>query len=939
MKRLLTSLLLVGIAAFPLLGAENGENVFNMTWEQTVGENDHALWEVDNLPDLDNDGLDEILACSDENGITLYLFESTGDNSYEVKWTYNIEDVVYSYTLSHGDLDNDGIGEIVVGANADSAQHAIWVFEWDGVEGSDNYELATSWEVMPGGGAGITALEVMDLDGDGVDEMFIAETAYDDFYVVQLDTTSDFTFPQWNVEMLDSLNNESDYSPWGFTAGDFDGDGAMEFASVEWDYNGLTVFQANGPNDYSRELWIDDMTYPNDGATLRSLSSADLDGDGYIEIILPSTNGRLYIFTNDGDMSAIDTTNYQNYLHRVFTGVNNGWSGGAFGDADMFYGSIGEPDIYVAQDVSGNSKIIDFEYTGADPTDSLSYTYSEVVAASDSDQVYQDVVAGDWDGDGQRELAIVSTGGTSIQIFEHEDLAGAEDWTLTTGLDSSEFAFQIRGVAAGSDLDQDGMPEVMFTDYRNSGQVHVFEVTGDNTLEWVFSTDTTGSSSYVRSVITGDLDNDGYGEILYTVEGAGGTGIDSEVCGVHIAEWDGSTDNGYTTTARISVDDSLVNDRWNNYDQFDIGDVDGDGVNELLIGNNGAAGMYDRCYILSIDGTFETGFYSMVTEGMWEKTSAEFGGSVVGATWGDTDGDGNMEGIFVVWDFASLYIVEATGENTYEFQNYLSLDYTGDGVPLDGVKVVDIDGDGKDEVYVPIYGGAELAVLDVEGDDIAAATVENDVGYVRETYGAGWGGIDAGDYNGDGMPELYNAQYFDYVYQIGFDGTDVKSSAAYTVEAVEKNMLDAPYGAFAVNSPGDLDGDGFGEVYTGHLEIVEGQQYLTVQEFNQQNTKLDEKWRIVTPNDYKLAQNFPNPFNPSTTIQYKLPLEKQVTLAVYDLMGHRVKTLVSEVKPSGTYSVTWNGTNAQGQQVASGVYIYRLEAGSVVKTRKMSLVR
>lgn len=938
MKKLLTAFLLVGIAAFPLMGAENGENVFNMTWEQTVGENDHALWEVDNLPDLDGDGKDEILACSDENGITLFLFESTGDNSYEVKWSHTITDVVYSYTLSHGDLDRDGQGEIIVGANADSAQHAIWIFEWDGVEGSDNYELATSWEVMPGGGAGITALEVMDLDGDGVQEMFIAETAFDDFYVVQLDTTSDFTFPQWNVEMLDSLNNESDYSPWGFTAGDFDDDGNMEFASVEWDYNGLTVFQANGPNDYSRELWIDDMTFPNDGSTLRSLSSSDLDGDGYIEIILPSTNGRLYIFTNDGDMSAIDTSNYEGYLHRVFTGVNNGWSGGALGDADMFYGSIGEPDIYVAQDVSGNSKVIDFEYTGDDPTDSTSFSYSEVVATTDSNQVYQDVVQGDWDGDGQKELAIVSTSGVSIQIWEHEPVGGLDDWTMTAGYDSSEYAFQIRSVAAGSDLDEDGKPEVIFTDYRNSGQVHVFEVTGDNTLEWVFSTDTTGASSYVRSVITGDMDNDGLGEIIYSAEGQGG--VDDETAGIHFAEWDGSTDNGYTTTARIIVDDSLVNDRWSQMDQIDTGDLDGDGNNELVVNNNGAGGAYDRAYILSIDGTFETGFYSMVTEGMWSKTTDEIGGSVAGATWGDTDGDGNMEGIFSVWNMAALFIVEATGANTYEYQNYLQLDYTGDGVPLDGVKAVDIDGDGKDEVYVPIYGGAELAVLDVEGDDISAATVETDVAYPRGTYGAGWGGIDAADYDANGVPELYNAQYFDYVYQIIFDGTNVKSMDAYSVTAAEKNMLTGgENGSYAVSAPGDLDGDGYGEVYVGHLALTEGNQFLQVHEYNQQLTKLDEKWRVITPNDYKLAQNYPNPFNPSTNIQFTLPLEKEVTLAVYDLMGHKVKTLVSEVRGEGVHTVTWNGTNAQGQQVASGVYIYRLEAGSVVKTRKMSLVR
>ena len=937
MRRLLSVFMVTLIGLTPLFAAENGENVFNKTFDMIVGTNDHALWEVDHLPDLDNDGMDEILACSDEGGITLFLFESNGDDSYEVKWEYTITDVVYSYTISHGDLDYDGVPEIVVGANAGAGQDAIWIFEWDEVEGSDNYTLQASWSVIPGGGAGITALEVMDLDGDGVDEMFIGETAFDDFYVVQLDTNTTFSFPNWNVEMLDSLDNTGDYSPWGFTAGDFDGDGMLEFASVEWDYNGLAVFQADGADTYSREFWINDMT-PQDGSTLRSLSSADLDGDGYIEIILPSTNGRLYIFTNDGDMSAIDNTNYQDYLYRVFTGENNGWSGGAFGDADMFYGSIGEPDIYVAQDILGNSKILNFEYNGGAIGDSTSYDYYEIaVNTTDSSQVYQDITTGDFDNDGQTEIVTVATDGNSVEIFEHEDLTMANASNTVISRDSSEYIYQIRGVHAGSDLDGDGNAEVFVTDYRNTSKVHVFEVIGDNTMEWVFTTDTTGSSAYAatRNVATGDLDGDGLGEFMFTVNGAGG--VDGDVAGLVVYESDGTND-GYYKAATIAIDDTIDAhpDRWSLGEQFDVYDLDGDGKDEVMLANNGSDGNIDRCYILSIDGTFET-LFSVVTEGVWNKTDHAFGGSPYGATYGDTDGDGMMEAIFNIWDYGSVFIVEATGENTYEYQNYLSLDYTGDGVFLDGITVTDIDGDGKDEIYAPIYGGAELAVVDA-GDDISAATVESNVGYVRTTYGAGWGGIDAADYNNDGTPELYNAQYVDYVYQFSFTGGDAKDGANYDLAYVEKNMEDAQYGSFAVSTPGDLDGDGKGEVYIGHLEVVNAVNMLTVVETGT-GVFVEEEWDIVTPNDYKLAQNYPNPFNPTTQIDFTLPLEKDVKVVVYDLMGHRVKTLVNKTMTKGDHSVMWDGTNEVGQQVASGVYIYRLEAGNVVKSKKMTLIR
>jgi len=567
--------------------------------------------------------------------------------------------------------------------------------------------------------------------------------------------------------------------------------------------------------------------------------------------------------------------------------------------------------------------------------DSTSYDMYEI-ASDAGDQEYQDIAVGNWDNDNQPELAVISTGGQSIQIFEH-DSPDSSGFAQTAAFDSSDVFSQIRGVSAGSDLDEDGKPEVLFTDYRDGGHVHVFEVTGDNTLEWVYSTPSAGIRSagrYLRSVTTGDLDNDGIGEIIYSVGGTGGV---EDSAGVQIYEWDGSTDNGYTVFGHLSVDDSLVNDRWNNVDQMAVADIDGDGEQELMINNNGAAGMYDRCYILSVDGTFESTFYSQVTEGMWDKTVDEFGGSVVGATYGDTDGDGNMEAIFSVWDYGSLFIVEATGPDTYEYQNYLSTDYTGDGVFLDGITVSDIDNDGKDEVFAPIYGGAELAVLNA-GDDISAATVADNVGYVRRTYGGNWGGIVAADYDGNGTPELYGAQYFNYVYQYVFDGTDVMNSDAYTVNAVETNPFSSSYGSFAVDAPGDLDGDGKGEVYIGHLEAFSGQKYLTVMESGGA-TFVQEDWNIVTPNDYKLAQNYPNPFNPTTQIQFTLPLKKEVTLTVYDLMGRKVKTLVNKTMEQGTYEMEWNGTNNNGHQVASGVYIYRLKAGNVVKSKKMTLIR
>lgn len=93
------------------------------------------------------------------------------------------------------------------------------------------------------------------------------------------------------------------------------------------------------------------------------------------------------------------------------------------------------------------------------------------------------------------------------------------------------------------------------------------------------------------------------------------------------------------------------------------------------------------------------------------------------------------------------------------------------------------------------------------------------------------------------------------------------------------------------------------------------------------------------PSQSSLSQNAPNPFTTQTTINYALPERVPVTLRVYDVMGRRVASLVNRVQPADEYHVSWDGTDAQGQPVSSGVYFYRLQAGDCTKTRKMVVVR
>jgi len=93
------------------------------------------------------------------------------------------------------------------------------------------------------------------------------------------------------------------------------------------------------------------------------------------------------------------------------------------------------------------------------------------------------------------------------------------------------------------------------------------------------------------------------------------------------------------------------------------------------------------------------------------------------------------------------------------------------------------------------------------------------------------------------------------------------------------------------------------------------------------------------PVGFTLEQNYPNPFNPTTTIRYQLPKATQVVLKIYSIFGQEVRMLVNARQPAGVNAVVWDGRDESGKEVSSGIYIYRLQTGESIQSRKMSFVR
>ena len=139
--------------------------------------------------------------------------------------------------------------------------------------------------------------------------------------------------------------------------------------------------------------------------------------------------------------------------------------------------------------------------------------------------------------------------------------------------------------------------------------------------------------------------------------------------------------------------------------------------------------------------------------------------------------------------------------------------------------------------------------------------------------------------------------------------------------------------AFEVNTDGDSLWDNVGFI-TGNSAVDYDKPKLFLYLSNGMGIE-----NVLVHTNSLNCNNFPNPFNPETTIHYQLPEESEVELKIYNIKGQLVKTLVNEFKPAGEHSVVWNGNDNYGKPVSSGIYFYKLKAGDFQKVMKMILIK
>ncbi len=155
--------------------------------------------------------------------------------------------------------------------------------------------------------------------------------------------------------------------------------------------------------------------------------------------------------------------------------------------------------------------------------------------------------------------------------------------------------------------------------------------------------------------------------------------------------------------------------------------------------------------------------------------------------------------------------------------------------------------------------------------------------------------------------------------------------AGVTNEFTDENSLsgEAPLVTFVFK----WVGDDASEMFIDNIQVIDTDYNMNKLE----RTSVDP---VPLPEEFELMNNYPNPFNPVTKMRFALPKSENVTIVIYNVLGQKVKTLVSNQKfRAGIRTFKWNGTNDQGMRVGSGTYIYRIKMGNYVSSKKMTLIK
>lgn len=489
-------------------------------------------------------------------------------------------------------------------------------------------------------------------------------------------------------------------------------------------------------------------------------------------------------------------------------------------------------------------------------------------------------------GDGKPDVVVSSENYWTMAL--NGNASGTNDslWAFNTYISSNSAGsigstgdYSHQKALAVADLNQDTFKDVIIG--TGGGNEHVYALNGRNgQILWQFGTD--HPDSFGLGDITGvdastDFNNDGVPDVL-----AAGSATDVGGVGGRRSVF---LFNGMNGSIRwVSPLPGFT------HAVTALGDITGDGVPDVV----GCVG----------EPSYKASAFSGANGApLWNftVTSASGGGKEV-----------------LAWPVASQtpdVIVSAFWGPVYRVDGVTGTQMwtrsTGGSGVMQLVRLRDVTGDGVDEILAPLLGGGIYCLNGANGNIVWSLATANTMGAAAIP-----------DLNSDGFDDVAIAvQNQGTLIVKGQDGGQLGLYPTGTQQTRE------------VAAVSDIDGN-------NSYEIIMGGQ--------QGNVALLSGGNLVTsvggtsgelPQKFELGQNYPNPFNPSTTINISVPTQADFSLKIYDLLGREVKSFAFERVPAGEHSVVWDGKNEAGKNVASGVYCYRMQAGNIVQSKKLMLLR
>lgn len=735
--------------------------------------------------------------------------------------------------------------------------------------------------------------------------------------------------------------------PQSIAVADVNRDGKPDLVTGNWGSGTVSVLLGNGDGTFGSHA---DFAA---GANPAGLSVADLNGDSKVDLVVTNYfSSTVSVLLGNGDGTFASPVGYPTGVYPVGVVAVNVGAGsslpdlvvansgsntvsvlpdsgtGSFGTR-VDYPTAGQPvAVAAAQFRSGTTSVLDLAVacsSSGDVSVLLGNGDGTFGARTDYPAGVQpiSVTTGDFNGDGVRDLAVDDGLAAGYVLLANGDGSFASPVTLETGADPY-------GLAA-AEMNGDSHPDLIVANHQ-ANTISVFLGNGDGTFgSSVYQG--TGDNQGPGYVSLGDLNGDGkldavvVGRKAHTPQavsvflgdgsGAFGPKADYESEGwgtsVVIADWNNDGKPDVVATVRDVDGISLLPGNgdgtfggWLYYgtgptpSSVAAADLNGDGWVDLAVANSGNSSVV---VCLNSGGTFNSRTpYTTGLEPLWVLA-------------GDVDGDGIPDLVVSNYEDGTVSVLTGNGDGTFAPK----VDYPAGASPV-ALAMGDVTGDGRPDLVVTNDGTAHVSVLANTGSGFGAP--------VAYTTGLDPHAVGLTDMNGDGKLDIVT--------------TNTGGANTVTVlfgDGTGSFPIRADFGAGA-----NVYGLALGNIGGGPLPDVVVTNSLPdtlgkVRSLVNRVTVTAVGRSAPAPQRTGLMQNFPNPFNPVTTITFTLEHPGFARLRVFDIQGRVVSTLVRGALTAGLHTAVWGGLDGKGRPAPSGVYFCRLESGRSTESRKMVLAR